>query len=324
MARLAHLLTLVSLAVVLVLAASSAQQAQPGVTMVRRVGLTRIVGVAPDGRATDTLYRSSAVHVFDLAVSPSGKYLAALEGMDSGGVTNRLVVLDPSASRVQVVNRDVRTYVWCCGGLRIAMLAGTWAEAGGFVPTGAYLYDPAIGSEVRLDVPDVVAVTWAAFDQALYFRVAGKGQPYTIIRYDPRTAGWEPTTYRDLRFSPSGRYYLHYYPDPSLGAPGPHVFERETGSEVPLPDPALGAVEDWVFGEGDLLRLKRARYPQRRGMLRGPEVIEGYTIYDVARRAVAATIRDSIAADVVATPGTLVLASGGVLKLARRLDDVAR
>jgi hypothetical protein len=158
----------------------------------------------------------------------------------------------------------------------------------------------------------------------LYFKTT-RGYPgSSIVRYDPRTGQSRATDYRDLRFSPSGAFYLHQFPDVELGPPGWHIFERETGREVARPDTSLGGIEGWVFGEGDYLQLKRVRFPQRRGMLAGPEVIDGYTIYDVARGAVVASIQDSIRTDVIAPAGVLVLPGNGALRLVRRPGDIAR
>jgi hypothetical protein len=224
---------------------------------------------------------------------------------------------------VRFINRDVRTYVWCCGD-RIAAVTGAYEEDRGFTPTGAYLIDVDENSEQRIDIPAPYEVVWASFDQALYFKVPAPLGSRNVLRYDPQTGESKLTGYLDLRFSPSGRFYLHYYPDVTLGPPGPHIFDRETGLEVPLPDPSLGGIEGWVFSEGDYLQLKRARYPYRQGMLRGPEVVEGYTIFDVRRGEVAAQIRDSIRTDLVVAEGALVMPANGAIRLVRAPGEIRR
>lgn len=304
------------------LGSCAAAQSRLPTVMIKRIGLTTIVRVAPDGNVIDTLYRSSGIDVFDLTIAPTGRFIGVLERTARSSRTNRMLILSSSGSVVRVVNRDVRTYVWCCGGDRVAVVTGTYEEARGFSPTGAYLIDLDANRERRIEIPTPYEVMWASFDQALYFKVPAPAGSKNVLRYDPRIGESRLTEYRDLRFSPSGTFYLHYYPDVTLGPPGPHIFERETGREVALPDPALGAIEGWVFDVGDYLQLKRARYPQRRGMIRGPEVIDGYTIYDVRRHSVAARIQDSIRTDIVAPAGALVLPAGGALRLIRRLEEI--
>jgi hypothetical protein len=225
---------------------------------------------------------------------------------------------------VRVVNRNVRTYAWCCGGDRLVAVTGTHEEARGISPTGVYLIDIDANSEQRIDVPTAYEVVWASFDQALYFKIPAPLGSGNVVRYDPATRESKITDYRDLRFSPSGMFYLHHYPDVTLGPPGPHICERETGREIPLPDSSLGAIEGWVFSEGDYLQLKRARYPSRQGMIRGPEVIDGYTIYNVRLAAVAARIQDSIRTDLVAPAGALVLPTNGTLRLIRAPEEIRR
>ena len=292
--------------------------------MVKRVGLTAIVRVFPSGRETDTLYRSGAIDVSQLKIAPTGRFLSALEGVDETNWTHRLVILDATGNVVRVVDKDVRVYEWCCRSNRIAAITGIYQEAEGFVPTGTYLIDIDANTEERLDIPKAYEVTWADFDQSLYFKVAAPLGTRNIVRYDPQTRRSTLTDYRDLRFSPSGEFYLHYFEDVTLGPPGPHIFERGTGREVRLPDPSLGGIEGWIFDEGAYLRLKRSRYPQRHGMLLGPEVIDGYTVYDVARQVVAARIEDSIRTDVVAPRGVLVLREHGVVKPVRSPGEIPR
>jgi hypothetical protein len=298
---------------------------QDGPTLVRRAGLTRIVRVSPDGRAADTIYTSTAVDVHDLTVAPSGRFVAALETADQNTWVNRLVIISAEAGQPRVISRDVRKYVWCCGGQWIAAVTGTYvADAGFFQATGAYLVHAERSTERRLDIPDPIDVTWAAFDSALYFTVPAASGPPSVMRFDPETGESRLTEYRSIRFSPSGAYYLHRFVDFEQGPPGWHIFERETGREVARPDTSLGGIDGWVFGEGDYLKLKRVTFPYRRGMLAGPETVEGYTIYDVAGQAVVGTVQDSIRADVIAPYGVLVLPGNGALRLARRPSELPR
>jgi hypothetical protein len=293
-------------------------------TVVKRAGPRSVVRVASDGSVADTLYTSEAVSVSYLTVSPSGRFLGLLETTDLTSRSHRLVVLDASGDVRHVVPHDAQRYVWCCGGEQLAVITGQYREDPlGYTPTGAYLIDVLTGIERRLEVPEgVYEVTWAPFDGALYFKTFPPVSK--VIRYDPGTGTSRSTDYLDFAFSASGAYYLQYIGDPALGRHGWHIYERATGREVPLPDASLGAIEGWVFDEGDYLKLKRVRYPVRQGMIRGPEVIDGYTIYDVARGTVAARIQDSICTDVVAPAGILVLAGDGVLKLVRGPSEIAR
>ncbi|HEX9727411.1 MAG TPA: hypothetical protein VGA37_02765 [Gemmatimonadales bacterium] len=295
--------------------------------LVRRADLTTVVRLAPNGAVTDTIYRSSALHVFDLTVAPSGRFVAMLEGGGRAGTSNRLIVADGVGNTIHVVERDVRRHVWCCDGSQVAFITGSFAEGGdlGFTPTGAYLIDIERGTEERLDVPsDVYELAWVAFDTALYFKTS-RGYPgSSIVRYHPNSRKSVVTAYLDLRFSPSGTFYLHQFPDAQFGSPGWRIFERATGRQVARPDTSLGGIEGWVFGEGDYLRLKRVRFPMRDGMRRGPEEIVGYTIYDVAAGGAVVQIRDSVRADIVSQLGALVLARDGRLELVRSVREIVR
>lgn len=293
----------------------------------KRVGMTDLARVGQDGRTSEMVYHSDGVSISNLAVAADGRFVALVETTDLNSLSKRLVVLDPTSKVARVVQLNVQTYVWCCGENRVAVITGTYREGndlGGFRPTGAFLIDVQSGTQSRLDVPgDVHDVRWASFDGALYFRTGGQSGS-NIVRYDPLTGASRVTGYRDLRFSPSGTFYLHYVGDPALGRHGWHIFERVTGREVPLPDPSLGTIEDWVFGEGDYLRLKRVTAPAQPSMIRGREQIEGYTIFDVVRGTAAAQIQDTVRTDVVTPPGTLALARGGALDLVRSLSEVVR
>jgi hypothetical protein len=322
--RSARQCSCIVVALILLLSVSGIGHAQEPVVMVKRVGLRAVVRVSPDGATTDTLFRTAGTDVFGLTVAPSGRFVGALEGVDRSSRMNRLVVVDLAGNVVRAVSRDVRAYVWCCETDQIAAITGTYEEARGFTPTGAFLIDVVAGTEQRLQLPGPYEVTWAGFDSALYFKIPAPAGSRNVVRYDPGTGESRMTDYRDLRFSPSGAFYLHYFADVTLGPPGPHIFERVTGHEMPRPDPSLGAIEGWVFDQGDYLRLKRAHYPSRQGMLRGPEVIDGYTIYDVRRGKVAARIQDSIRTDVVVPSGALVLPADGALRLMRGPGDIRR
>ena len=104
---------------------------QAPITMVKRVGRVEVARVAPDGSVADTIYRSEAVSVNYLTVSPSRRFLGLLETIELTNLSHRLVVLDAAGNVASVVERDLQRYVWCCGENRIALITGSYVEARG-------------------------------------------------------------------------------------------------------------------------------------------------------------------------------------------------
>jgi hypothetical protein len=294
---------------------------QEASTLVVRLEAGNVVSrvALPSGRQ-DTIYRSAAWSVRDLTVSPAGRQLALIEVERVPQPRNRLVVLDSLGTVLATVDRDVQAYEWCCTADGIAFVTGRATEVGvGFVPDVGFVYDVSTGAESQLPAPGGIppqggfyAVRWAAFDSLLYLKtVAATAQGQRVFQYDVSNASLAPTDYRDFRFSPSGRHYL-YYGLEEAEEPGWHLYQRESGGELDLPEPSLGSIQGWAYREGDFLLLARTETPGRQpGQVGiGRAEVTGYVIYDVDRGTVVERLAGTPIPGVVAPRGILALGAG--------------
>ncbi len=293
-------------------------KAQQPTTLVVQLAPGNIVArIDPVSERRDTIYRSPAWSVRDLTVSPDGRHAAFIEVERAPAQRNRLIVINSAGIVRDTVDRNVQAYEWCCLADEIAILTGAASEVGvGFVPDSAFLYDVTSGAETPLREPSGVppqggfyAVHWAPFDSSLYLKtIASTSQGQRVFRYDVSDASLTRTEYRDIHFSPSGRHYL-YFALEEVDAPGWHLYDRESGRELELPDPAEGAIRGWVYNEGDYLLLARVepsgRQTEQVGIGRADVV--GFNVYDVTTGSVVQRLEGTPIPEAAVPRGTLAL-----------------
>lgn len=265
-----------------------------------------VSAVDPSTGRTRQLYRSQAI-VRSLTVSPSEQYVAFLEYRRDAAAAfpvPELTVLDSMGTAVRRSARQVHRYAWCCGASRVAFIFGDAREGGpGFSPRGVAMMDVATGAEVAIaGVEYPVDLRWAAFDSSVYIKNAGRVRVY---RFHVPSGALTQAPYRDVEFSPAGRFYLHLGDE---GDPKLRLYERSGNREVVLIDSttltALGGwrtdrgshyeelrLVGWAFAEGNVLLLARNRVipiddrPANRLRRARRETIE-HVFYDVASRRV--------------------------------------
>ncbi len=261
-----------------------AQAQQDSPVVMRWDELQSIISVVdPVTGTAREVYRVQRDYGRDLKVAPSGRLAALLEGtsgIDEGLrwirlPRNRLVVITAEGRVVAEFEEDVREYVWCCGGDLIAAITGSYREGGvGFTTDRVLLLNPETKSITELDTPEYLyGVRWAAFDSSLYFMGPPLPGQSKVLRYHVPSGTVSGTPYRDIRFSPSGRYYLHSDSD---GDGDWHLYERESNREISLPNRSLGGVVGWAFPHGNQDGLLLHRHLPSGGM--------HYTVFDVSRR----------------------------------------
>ena len=257
--------------------------------------------VDPTSGAAKPIYKSSADWMYSLTISPAQAYLAFIEvkrgGFDTpeadGVPRNRLAIITREGLVAVRVDQDVQRYAWC-GENCVVFLKGEFHEGGvGFTPAGAFQFEVTSGRSTAISgLPDPFEVTWAVFDSALYFKTLGRTRVY---RYKIATRELSETPYRDIGFSPSGRYYLNARSDEDAR---PRLYESKSNREVPLPEPqAYGEPSGWVFGHGDFLLLSRSQAESQgklaTGVAAGRVGSVEHSVYDVtARRVVRKIIGD--------------------------------
>lgn len=252
------------------------------------------------------VYRVQRDYGFDLKVAPSGRLAAFLEitrgATDRGEFIrlprNRLVVITPEGRLVAEFEEDVRKFTWCCGGDLIAAIVGKYHEGGvGFAPDGVLLLNPETASITELDIPPYpYRIHWAGFDSSLYFVGARLQNQRGVVRYHVPSGALSGTPYRGIRFSPSGRYYLH---EDDAGDGRWHLYDRESNREVSRPDTSLGGIVGWAFAGGDRDDLLLHRHRPGGGM--------HYTVFDVSRRTTVQQFDGRLMRGASASHGGLVL-----------------
>lgn len=317
----------ISLAVSCTAGGASQEPVHAVVAMIR--GGMEVVRVDPATGAERRLFTvdSTVGWLERITVSPSGMHVGVVEvtrGIVRGNEyerlpRNRLVILDTAGRVVDVMDRDVRRYSWCCEGGKIAAVVGRLYEgAEGFLPEGVYLRDVTRRTDTLLGFPRrTTDLHWARFDSALYARIPPAGDSATVWRYEPATGAVRPTAYTDFRFSPSGRYYLVYNWQDESRRIGWHLLERETGREVALPDTSLGAIEGWVYDRGDYLLLVAGELalppptPSRRQAVTAELRDRRYAIYDVRTGAVVERGAGGPAPDIAASSSVVPILRDG-------------
>lgn len=172
----------------------------------------------PQHAAWRSVYHSTGWSVSDLTVSPGNDRLAFLawtEGVvgehDYATLPHSELTVIDTAGRVTFAGlRDVQRYTWC-GRACLAYIKGQYEEShDGFRPQAVGAADLVTGVDTPLPSPPFpIALAWADFDKAIYLKNRPREGEPVVYRLDLSTRLLQSTTLRDIRFSPSGRYYLH-------------------------------------------------------------------------------------------------------------------
>ncbi|MDP3911126.1 MAG: hypothetical protein Q8Q14_12115 [Gemmatimonadales bacterium] len=257
----------------------------------------------PTTGATRRIYHSEAAAITGLSIAPRQDRLTFIEVFASGdprkALPHEFIIIDSTGKLVSRIQRDVRTYTWC-GDDCIAYIVGENYEGGlGFIPHGVFRLDLRGGTETAIElVPPPYALTWVPLDTSLYFKGFSRWNGASVVRYGLLNRSLSPTSYKDFRFSPSGRHYIER---PDEGWDTTRVYETATNHRVSLPEsPILGEPGGWVFGHGDYLLFGRRLPPLHvtpgEGIRRGvPGPVE-YRIYDVSARRVVRKLPGEVAA----------------------------
>jgi hypothetical protein len=221
-----------------------------------------------------------------LSVSPHSKFISFIE-TEEGTFEGReykilpksiLTVLDPNGKTVCSVE-DVQRYTWSPDGNEIVYITGSYYEGGvGFSPRGVHILNVVTGEKKEIEnfpTPyGPYALHWANFEYAIYIKnlasVAGEKVYYTtregerkfyfkdakrVLRYDCQTGQLDITDYKDICFSPDGKYYIHFPDEVDLNF---NLYEIETNKDITdyLPN-NLGSPSGWVFNNGHLLLFQK-------------------------------------------------------------------
>jgi hypothetical protein len=238
----------------------------------------------------------------ELTVSPSNERVAFLSWAEKQSLQgdpqlySELLVTDTSGKVLPTKIQQVQRYAWC-GPTCLVYITGQKEEGYvGFTPDGIGILDLATGQTTRLPAPSTPkAITWAAFDRAVYIKNWPRQGEALIYRLDLGTRTLEPTRLLDYAFSPTGRYYLHQdgFADSLV------VRDTRTNAAVNLDEMRREAlVLGWASPSEDvLLTVKR---PPRRTSAEGrptvkkptdhePEVT--YKVYNLTQRRMIRTVK---------------------------------
>lgn len=290
------------------LAKAECQQLTSGAAplIVRQVGRGELVRIDPATGASASLFRTSQLISLTPQVSPDDQLVAVIVSGDAPGNRNALHVIRGNGKPLRVFDLNVRDVAWCGTSGLMAVITGSYVESSdvGFRPDSVLLVDVSSGTVRPVEsVQRAWQVRWAQFDSAVYLRIAGRAAGRNVVRLDPKTGSVTPTDYLDLRFSPSGRYYLYYNMSDETSRVGWHIIERVSGREVPLPAAGLGAIQGWLFDQGDYLGLAilaPRQAPQRGMAVRPKAVLREFVVYDVQRASVVSRLSaDSLVSDAI-------------------------
>jgi|GEM_PF-2106137 len=166
----------------------------------------------------EKLYHSDKWWTHSISVSPNSRYIAFIEetkpecnrdGVYVVAPQRNLVILDGSG---KVVNRlddkDVKKYVWSPDAEKIAFVSFKPCDCDYKYkcPSGAWVFD--LNTLELTNIRDrATEINWTVFDSAVYLYDGA-----VVIR-NPVTQKIEATEYKDIYFSPDGKYYLKLWKD---------------------------------------------------------------------------------------------------------------
>lgn len=181
----------------------------------------RVVRLKTDLKETREIYRTDKYKTLYISVSPNNRYLAFIEETkpeytrDGYSVKPEysLVILDDAGKLINRIDKmDVQKYVWSPDGEKIAFLTfDPGCESQYRCPTGAFVYN-IITSELKKIAERAKEINWLFFDSTvLLYDLSGRVG--IVTRWNPRTEKLDTTEFKDIYFSPDGKYYLCLYKD---------------------------------------------------------------------------------------------------------------
>ncbi|MFH2049638.1 MAG: hypothetical protein ABIJ12_09345 [bacterium] len=176
-----------------------------------------ILKLNPNSKEKHDLYLSNKYKVHSLTVSPDNRYVAFIEetkpeyAIDGYVITPEycLVILDDMGKLVSQIDKDIKKYVWSPDGNEIAFLTFNPCDPDYQYkcPTGVWAFDIAT-SNMKKICDRATEINWAQFDSAVYLYNLG-----VVTRWDPITEKLDTTEFKDIYFSPDGKYYLRLWKD---------------------------------------------------------------------------------------------------------------
>ncbi len=134
---------------------------------------------------------------------------------------NNLIILDRNGNLLYTFEEDIRKVAWSPGSDKLACIAGTYHEGGfGFTPTGVWVYDINTGEKKKI-AERARQIRWAEFDNNIYFKK---------YRYNPETDKIDTTNFKDIYFSPNGKYY--FVPSNPEAETEFQLYETATNKEI--------------------------------------------------------------------------------------------
>jgi len=145
-------------------------------------------------------------YVTRLKAAPSGLFIGAIgHERDRKGKPDEkssLIIIDTNGNIVSIID-DAVLFDWAPSGDKIVFGTGIfWTDAGYPKAKRLWIYDIKSTNNEDIGVASAWNLAWAKFDSLIY--IAEKGCIYKI---DYRDHSKLKTPYRDLYFSPDGKYY---------------------------------------------------------------------------------------------------------------------
>ena len=174
------------------------------------------------------VFNTEGLYEVSFSLSPSDTVIALLvtkEGVTLPGEhdysvlpRNSVIFITPEGKEVAKLEEDVREFSWSPDGEKIAYITGTYYEGGvGFKTTGVWIFDLKNQSkkQIKKDFPHPslrgfegggYEIKWAKHDNNIYI----KDFDYCggIYRYDTKLGISEQVKYKDINFSPDGKFYI--------------------------------------------------------------------------------------------------------------------
>ncbi|MBW8049238.1 MAG: hypothetical protein FVQ77_02630 [Cytophagales bacterium] len=169
------------------------------------------------------IYKTTKDLVCRVKISPQNNYIAFLEhkkGIFEKGKyqvlpKNSLRIIDINGKTIVYTNDDVRRYVWCPDGTKIAYITGEFFLGGiGFISDKLYILD--ISSKKKYQVQNIkhpYDLHWLQTQNKneLYIKVVPSEKSNNrILRYDCNTRKVGNAGVKSIHFSPDGKYYVLY------------------------------------------------------------------------------------------------------------------
>lgn len=191
-----------------------------------------VIKLNPLTKESDTIFSvKEPLYLQTVSVSPDDSLLAVIItkkgkiSIEKKGYEvlpkNNLIILDRNGNLLYTFEEDIRKVAWSPGSDKLACIAGTYHEGGfGFTPTGVWVYDINTGEKKKI-AERARQIRWAEFDNNIYFKK---------YRYNPETDKIDTTNFKDIYFSPNGKYY--FVPSNPEAETEFQLYETATNKEI--------------------------------------------------------------------------------------------